>query len=104
MHGRGVNLALFPLRYPAPFVRSHTTPQNDKNMTTIPFSEYIYPAASDPHLRDRFLGKRVEDLPTPVAILDERVLRRNCELMLQATEALGIGFRPHVKTHKVSVD
>lgn len=73
-------------------------------MTTVPFSENIYPAASDSHLRDRFLGKRVEDLPTPAAILDERVLRRNCELMLQATKALGIGFRPHVKTHKVSVN
>lgn len=50
------------------------------------------------------MGKRIEDLPTPAAILDERVLRRNCERMLQATETLGIGFRPHVKTHKVSVD
>lgn len=72
-------------------------------MTTVPFSEYIYPAASDSRLRDRFLGKHIEDLPTPAAILDDRVLRRNCELMLQATQALGIGFRPHVKTHKVSV-
>lgn len=73
-------------------------------MATAPFSEYVYPAASDSHLRDRFIGKRIEDLPTPAAILDERVLHRNCEFMLQATKVLGIGFRPHVKTHKVSVD
>lgn len=82
----------------------HTTPQNSENMATAPFSEYVYPAASDSHLRDRFIGKRIEDLPTPAAILDERVLHRNCEFMLQATKVLGIGFRPHVKTHKVSVD
>lgn len=101
--GGGKNLAL-SLPYPAPFAGFHTTPQSGEKMTTVPFSEYIYPTASDSHLRDRFLGKRVEDLPTPVAILDERVLHRNCELMLKATEVLGIGFRPHVKTHKVSVD
>lgn len=73
-------------------------------MATTPLSEYIYPTASDSHLRDHFLGKRIEDLPTPAAILDEGVLRRNCERMLQATKTLGVGFRPHVKTHKVSVE
>lgn len=67
----------------------------------IPLSEYIYPTADEARLRDQFLGKRIQNLPTPAAVLDEDVLSRNCERMLRATKTLGVQFRPHVKTHKV---
>jgi D-serine deaminase-like pyridoxal phosphate-dependent protein len=30
------------------------------------------------------------------------VVRRNCKLMLDTARELGVGFRAHVKTHKVS--
>lgn len=69
--------------------------------TTVTLSEYIYPTADEARLRDQFLGKCIQDLPTPAAVLDEDVLSRNCERMLRATKTLGVQFRPHVKTHKV---
>jgi hypothetical protein len=35
-------------------------------------------------------------------VLDAAVVRRNCKLMLDTARELGVGFRAHVKTHKVS--
>lgn len=66
-----------------------------------PLSNHIYPAPTSAYLLSQFKGWHIGDLPTPSAIIDYDVLKRNCERMLQATEALGMGFRPHVKTHKV---
>jgi hypothetical protein len=65
-------------------------------------SDTIYPAPSSAELRKHFLGKHISDLPSPSVILDEAVLKRNCERMLQAPKTFGIDFRAHVKTHKVS--
>ncbi|KAH8145922.1 uncharacterized protein LAJ45_10064 [Morchella importuna] len=63
-------------------------------------SDTIYPAPSSAELRKHFLGKHISDLPSPSVILDEAVLKRNCERMLQAPKTFGIDFRAHVKTHK----
>ena len=56
-----------------------------------------------PHaaLREAFVGKNLGDVPTPAAVLDKAVVQRNCLQMLKACQALQVGFRPHVKTHKV---
>jgi D-serine deaminase-like pyridoxal phosphate-dependent protein len=40
------------------------------------------------------------DLPTPSLILDQGVLSANLEKMATRLKALGVGLRPHVKTHK----
>lgn len=53
-------------------------------------------------LRDFYLGKDVHDVPKPAAVLDVAKIRRHCQSMLDAVESLGVGFRAHVKTHKVS--
>jgi hypothetical protein len=37
-------------------------------------------------------------------VLDAAVVRRNCKLMLDTARELGVGFRAHVKTHKVSFE
>ncbi|ETN39119.1 uncharacterized protein HMPREF1541_05341 [Cyphellophora europaea CBS 101466] len=47
-----------------------------------------------------YLGKDVEDLPAPSAILDVAKVKKNAELMLDAVHELGFSFRAHVKTHK----
>lgn len=49
-----------------------------------------------------FIGRPLADLPTPSLVLSKPVLERNIQLLLQDVKELGISFRPHVKTLKVS--
>ncbi|MBK9385956.1 MAG: alanine racemase [Planctomycetes bacterium] len=44
--------------------------------------------------------RKLEDLPTPCAIVDLAVLERNTLRMAARAHALGVRLRPHVKTHK----
>ncbi|KAB2568775.1 D-serine dehydratase, partial [Lasiodiplodia theobromae] len=53
-------------------------------------------------LRQFYVGKDINDVPKPAAILDVAIARRHCQSMLDATRALGVGFRAHVKTHKTT--
>ncbi len=41
----------------------------------------------------------VADLPTPALLLELDVLDRNLAAMAGRARALGVGLRPHVKTH-----
>ena len=61
----------------------------------------LYPVPSKAQLQAHFVGKGLEDAPTPAAVLDRAIVNRNCVQMLEACEALNVQFRPHVKTHKV---
>ena len=61
----------------------------------------LLPLPSQAELRQVFIGKTLGNVPTPAAVLDKAVVQRNCLQMLKACEALQVGFRPHVKTHKV---
>ncbi|THV77193.1 hypothetical protein D6D28_00539 [Aureobasidium pullulans] len=60
----------------------------------------FYPSPSRAALQLQYVGKNVKDVPAPAAVLDLAPIRRNCKAMLEATKALGLGFRAHVKTHK----
>lgn len=62
-----------------------------------------YPLSSQASLAAQYVGQRLEDLPTPAVILDRAIIRRNCNAMLQVCSELGVGFRPHVKSHKVCI-
>ena len=42
----------------------------------------------------------LQDVATPAAIVDELRLARNLERMQSRMNALGVAFRPHVKTAK----
>lgn len=64
-------------------------------------AEILLPLPSQAELRKVFVAKDLKDVPTPAAVLDKAVVQRNCLQMLKACEALQVGFRPHVKTHKV---
>ena len=61
----------------------------------------LLPLPSQQELRQVFIGQKLKNVPTPAAVLDRNVVQRNCLQMLKACEALQVGFRPHVKTHKV---
>ena len=46
------------------------------------------------------IGLRLQDLPTPAAIVDLDRVEANCAWMSARAQALGVRLRPHVKTHK----
>ena len=43
---------------------------------------------------------QLQDLPTPAALIDTDRMQRNIQRMQQRMNALGVAFRPHVKTSK----
>ncbi|CAK7215556.1 hypothetical protein SCUCBS95973_002515 [Sporothrix curviconia] len=49
------------------------------------------------------IGKQLGDhaIPTPAAVLDRPAVQRNCSNMLSAVQAMKLGWRAHIKTHKV---
>jgi D-serine ammonia-lyase len=49
-----------------------------------------------------YVGKTLQDVPTPSIVLDLAKVELNCKLMLEAAEQLGLQWRAHIKTHKVS--
>ncbi|OJD10893.1 hypothetical protein AJ78_08216 [Emergomyces pasteurianus Ep9510] len=61
-----------------------------------------YPNASREDLKAQYVGQMLRDVDGPAAIIDVAVARQNCQLMLDAADALGVHFRSHVKTHKTT--
>ena len=53
------------------------------------------------YLKLRPLGKRLEDLETPVPIIDIDVVERNVARWQNRCNAIGVANRPHIKTHKL---
>ena len=66
-----------------------------------PLAPFLYPTPSEAALKLQYVGKEIKDVQAPAAIIDVAVVRRNCTLMLEAADKLDVGFRAHVKTHKV---
>lgn len=64
--------------------------------------EHLYPSPPRQVLAELYLGKCLGDVPTPAAVINIAAVRRNCERMLQTCDQLDLGWRAHVKTHKVS--
>src|SRR5262245_27470378 len=48
------------------------------------------------------VGKRIEDLETPVPIIDIDVVDRNLKRWQARCDEIGIANRPHIKTHKLA--
>jgi D-serine deaminase-like pyridoxal phosphate-dependent protein len=53
------------------------------------------------YLKLKPVGKRLEDLETPVPIIDVDVVERNVAKWQNRCNALGLANRPHIKTHKL---
>ncbi|KAK2843941.1 hypothetical protein FQN49_005925 [Arthroderma sp. PD_2] len=60
------------------------------------------PNAEAAELKARYVGRRLQDIDGPVAVIDREVARRNCQVMLDTAAALNVDFRAHVKTHKTT--
>ncbi|MCP4662949.1 MAG: DSD1 family PLP-dependent enzyme [bacterium] len=46
------------------------------------------------------VNESIAEIPTPSLLVDREILVRNLDRMAQRMRALGVGMRPHVKTHK----
>ena len=64
----------------------------------------LRPLASQSDLQAFYIGKDISNVPKPAVVLDVAIIKRHCASMLEAAKALGVGFRAHVKTHKVSME
>jgi len=58
---------------------------------------------SQAELKQFYIGKDIADVPKPAAVLDVAIIRRHCETMLRTIKKLNVGFRAHVKSHKVDI-
>lgn len=61
----------------------------------------LYPLSLKEELQRQFVGKSIKDVAGPAAVLDLSKLKNNCNRMLEAVDTLNIGWRAHIKTHKV---
>jgi D-serine deaminase-like pyridoxal phosphate-dependent protein len=68
-------------------------------MDIVPMANY--PLPSKALLASQYVGKNLSDLPTPTVVLDRAIIQKNCLAMLNVCGELGVGFRAHVKSHKV---
>jgi hypothetical protein len=59
-----------------------------------------YPLPSREALLSQFRGQPLTALPTPAVVLDRALVAKHCAAMLHVCDALSIGFRAHVKSHK----
>ncbi|KFA73006.1 hypothetical protein S40288_03282 [Stachybotrys chartarum IBT 40288] len=55
---------------------------------------------SHDELESFFLGRNIHDVPKPAVVIDRAKMQRHCDSLRQAIDALQVGFRTHVKTHK----
>ncbi|KAH8811019.1 alanine racemase domain protein [Xylogone sp. PMI_703] len=60
----------------------------------------FYTISPKEELSSAYVGKSIHNVPTPAAIIDLAVVKRNCQRMLDACESLQLEWRAHVKTHK----
>lgn len=67
----------------------------------MPSRESIEPQFREA-MKAQLVGKQLSQVPTPAAVLDRAVIKRNCSQMLEACDILNVLFRPHIKTHKVN--
>lgn len=61
----------------------------------------FYAASPKEALAKEYVGKSINDVPTPAAIINVAAVKRNCSRMLETCKSLNLGWRAHVKTHKV---
>ncbi len=58
------------------------------------------------NIRDYFtfepVGQRIDDLETPVPLIDIDIVDRNLKRWQERCDALGLANRPHIKTHKLA--
>lgn len=67
-------------------------------MDIHPSSNYPLPTQSS--LQLQYVGKNLNEVLTPAAVIDRSIVKRNCDAMLNVCKELRVGFRAHIKSHK----
>ena len=62
----------------------------------------LFRSSDKEELKKEFVGRYLQDVATPAAVLDLSKMKANCTHMLEASAKLGFGWRAHIKTHKVT--
>jgi D-serine deaminase-like pyridoxal phosphate-dependent protein len=65
---------------------------------TVPSDFYSVPDADA--LRREYVGKSLDEIPTPAFVVNRDIVKQNCDRMLQRAASMKARFRAHVKTHK----
>jgi D-serine deaminase-like pyridoxal phosphate-dependent protein len=60
-----------------------------------------YPNVLPDDIKAQYVGRLLQEIDGPAAVIDVAVARQNCQAMLDAADTLGVRFRSHVKSHKV---
>jgi D-serine deaminase-like pyridoxal phosphate-dependent protein len=75
----------------------------------VPLKRFIHASRKDylcmaliDHLKFRPVGKRLENLETPVPIINVDVVEHNVKRWQARCDAVGLANRPHIKTHKLA--
>lgn len=84
-----------------PIEVSRARASKDRSPLPTIMPNHFDPSPSEPALRNLYVGKSLGQVNAPAAILDRAIVKRNCGQMLDACRSLRVGFRAHVKTHKV---
>lgn len=64
------------------------------------FSSRFYLNVNKEELKKEYVGKTIQQVPTPGFVIDEAIFEKNCNRMLDRASDIGVTFRAHVKTHK----
>jgi hypothetical protein len=100
------NTATRPLKPRPPSTKNQYT-YYDSNHSIHPTSyskkmpDTNYPLPSRESLLSQYVGCKLCDVPTPAVVLDRSKMIKNSDAMLNVCRELGVGFRAHVKSHKV---
>jgi D-serine deaminase-like pyridoxal phosphate-dependent protein len=61
-----------------------------------------FPLPSKASLVQQYVGKSLQEIPLPAAVVDIAAVKRNCLQMRKAASGMGFALRPRVDAHKVS--
>lgn len=83
-------------RFPLPSFPCHKA-------SSHPHKTSMAATASKDLLRAQHVGRSLHQVATPSVVLDLAKVEANCNLMLDASQRLDLGWRAHIKTHKVKL-
>ncbi|KAJ3507761.1 hypothetical protein NMY22_g16829 [Coprinellus aureogranulatus] len=70
--------------------------------TMVYKSDYSEHTRLQEKLKAEYVGKTLDDVPTPAFVIDRGIFEENCAAMIRKAKEWGAGFRAHLKTHKTA--
>ncbi|KAJ3524613.1 hypothetical protein NMY22_g10919 [Coprinellus aureogranulatus] len=70
--------------------------------TMVYKSDYSEHTRLKEKLKADYVGRTLDDVPTPAFVIDRGIFEENCAAMIRKAKEWGAGFRAHLKTHKTA--